>query len=308
MLLALVACSREPTLIDTGKQLVSQADLGAHVEELAGAIGERNVFHPEALSAAADYIAAIWHSQGYSVQQQIYETHGVDCVNLEVTRDGSASPEEVLLLGAHYDSVRGSPGADDNASGIAVLLELSRLFAQIDPAKTVRFVSFVNEEPPFFYWGEMGSKVYARAARERGDRIRLMVSLESIGYFSDEPGSQRYPPLLSWFFPDRGNFLGFVSDLASRGWLTRTVRAFKAHSDLPVESVAMFRFVPGISWSDHWSFWNQGYRAIMVTDTALYRSPHYHTAEDTPDKLDYVRLAQATEGLYQAFRSLAGAS
>ena len=282
----------------------SRERLEAHVEMLAGTIGERNVFQPAALQAAADYIQDTFQRQGYEVVLQSYETRGVESVNLEVTRQGSRRPGEILLLGAHYDSVRGSPGADDNASGVAALLELSRLFSRIEPEISVRFVAFVNEEPPFFYWGEMGSKVYARAARQRGDRIRLMVSLESLGIFFDQPGSQHYPPLLGFFFPDRGNFLGFVSNFGSRRWLERTVEAFKAHSELPVEHAAMFSWVPGIGWSDHLSFWKQGYPALMVTDTALYRYPHYHTAEDTPDKLDYETLARATTGLFGAFRTL----
>ena len=239
------------------------------------------------------------------MERQTYETHEVECANLEVERLGTSRPEEILLIGAHYDSVKGSPGADDNASGVAALLELSRLFAGLEPAITVRFVAFVNEEPPFFYWGEMGSKVYARAARDRGDDIQLMVSVESIGYYKDEPGSQRYPPFYRFFFPNRGNFLGFVSNFRSRRWLKRSVKAFKAASDLPVQAVAAPGWVPGVGWSDHLPFWKEGFKAIMVTDTALYRTPYYHTADDTPDKLDYESLTRATAGLFQAFRRLA---
>ncbi len=290
---------------ETREDRVSGERLQAHVQMLAGTIGERNVFHPQALQAAADYIGETWRRLGYAVALQSYEARGVESANLEVTRQGSLRPEEILLIGAHYDSVIGSPGANDNASGVAALLELSRLFTRIEPEITVRFVAFVNEEPPFFYWGNMGSKVYARAARERGDRIRLMISLETLGFYSDQPGSQSYPPFLGFFFPDRGNFLGFVSNFASRRWLNRTVNAFKAHSELPVESVAMFTWVPGIGWSDHLSFWKQGYPALMVTDTALYRYPHYHSPEDTPEKLDYESLTRATDGLFHAFRSLA---
>lgn len=290
----------------SGEQRVSRDSLEAHVRELADTIGERNLLHPEALTAAADYLRQTWQQQGYQVTDQTYEARGVESANLEVSRPGTLRPEEILLIGAHYDSVAGSPGADDNASGVAVLLELSRLFVRVEPEITVRFVAFVNEEPPFFYWGEMGSKIYARAARARGDRIRLMISLESIGYYSDEPGSQRYPPLFRFFFSDRGDFLGFVSNFSSRRWLRRTVEPFEARSDLPTESVEMFSWVPGIGWSDHLSFWKEGYPAMMVTDTALYRTPYYHTAEDTLDKLDYGSMTRATEGLFHAFCSLAG--
>jgi acetylornithine deacetylase/succinyl-diaminopimelate desuccinylase-like protein len=173
--------------------------LRTHVLRLAGDIGERNVFRPLALEAAASYLERQWREQGYAVETLAYEVSGVRCANLEVTRRGGVRKREILLLGAHYDSVRGSPGANDNASGIAALLEISRMFAGIDPAMTVRFIAFVNEEPPFFRSMQQGSMVYAAAARRRKDDIRLMASLETIGWYSDEPGSQSYPPLFGLF-------------------------------------------------------------------------------------------------------------
>jgi hypothetical protein len=281
------------------------ARIKAHVHELAGAIGERNVFRPQALGAAADYIEATWRAQGYAVSRQEYDAYGVACANLEVSRPGRARPGEILLIGAHYDTVRGCPGANDNGSGVAAMLEISRHFADLAPAITVRFVAFVNEEPPSFFTGQQGSAVYAKAARERGDDIRLMVSLETIGCYFDEPGSQRYPPLFRHFFPDRGNFLGLVSDLRSGGALRRMARTFRRHSDFPLEHVATFRWVPGVAWSDHSSFWRRGYKALMVTDTAFYRYRYYHTPEDTPDKVAYGALGRATEGLCRCFAELA---
>ena len=279
--------------------------LEAHVRELASAIGERNVFRPQALQAAADYIERTWRVQGYAVATQEYDAYGVRCANLEVSRPGRARPSEILLIGAHYDSVRGCPGANDNASGVAAMLEISRRFAELTPALTVRFVAFVNEEPPSFFTGQQGSAVYAKAARERGDDIRLMVSLETIGCYSERPGSQRYPPLFRYFFPDRGNFLGLVSDFRSARALRKVVKAFRRHSDFPLEHVATFRWVPGVAWSDHLSFWRRGYRALMVTDTAFYRYRYYHTPEDTPDKLAYPEFERATEGLCRCFAELA---
>jgi len=279
--------------------------LRAHVQALAGDIGERNVFRPRALAAAADYIEAAWRGQGYEVTPQVYEAHGVRCANLEVTRPGELRAEGILLLGAHYDSIMGGPGANDNGSGVAALLELSRLFAGLAPAMSVRFVAFVNEEPPFYMSGDQGSMVYARAARARGDDIRLMVALETIGCYHDGSGSQRYPPLFRLFYPDRGNFLAFVSDFRSRGLMRHVAAAFRARSDFPLEHVATFSLVPGVSWSDHRSFWLNGYRAFMVTDTAFYRYRYYHSAEDTPDKLSYSGLARATEGLYRTFTAVA---
>jgi Zn-dependent M28 family amino/carboxypeptidase len=279
--------------------------LRAHVEMLAGAIGERNVFRPEGLAAARGYIEATWRAQGYAVGAQEYEARGVSCANLEVSRPGTGRPGEILLLGAHYDSVRACPGANDNGSGVAALLEIARRFAALRPALTVRFVAFVNEEPPFFMTRRQGSAVYAKAARARGDDIRLMVSLETLGYYSDAPGSQRYPPLFRFFYPDRGNFLGLVSDLRSRGAMRRVAKVFRSCSDFPLQHTATLRWVPGVAWSDHLPFWRHGYPALMATDTAFYRYRYYHTAQDTPDKLTYPAFGQATEALGSCFAALA---
>ncbi len=280
-----------PALHDTA------AELRRHVDRLASEIGERNVFRPHALAAAAAYIRGEWERQGHRVSAQGYVTHGVASENLEIVLPGTTKAAEIVLVGAHYDSVRGSPGANDNGSGVAALLELGRRLRGARLARTVKLVAFVNEEPPFFYWGEMGSGVYARAARARGDDIRLMVSLEMLGAYDDAPGSQRYPPVIGWFYPDRANFVAFVANLASRQVLRRAVAAFRASTRFPVESLATFEIVPGVSWSDQLSFWREGYRAIMVTDTAFYRYAHYHTAQDTPEKLDYRRMAEVVDGL-----------
>ena len=285
--------------------IATASRLRAHVETLAVAIGERNVFQPEALHAAAEYIEQQLHAQGYGVARQVYRAKRVESANLEATRSGSKWSNEIILIGAHYDSVVGSPGANDNASGVAALLEISRRFRDIRPERTVRFVAFVNEEPPFFYWRQMGSMVYARAARKRGDDIRLMMSLEMLGCYRDEPGSQRYPPLFRYFYPDRGNFVALVSNLRSRRLLRRTVSLFKSLSDVPVESLATLSIVPGVSWSDPLSFWRRGSPALMVTDTAFYRYPYYHTAWDTPDKINYDTMARVTDGLFGAISALA---
>ena len=271
--------------------------LRSHVEALAGEIGERNVWNPGTLDRAALYIESAWEEQGFSVRRQRFEARGAECSNLEVEIEGGARSGEIILLGAHYDTVEGSPGANDNGSGVAALLELSRLLRGSEPSRTLRFVAFANEEPPFFLSGEMGSRHCARAARERGDQIEVMVALETIGYYSDEPGSQRAPPVVDWFYPDRGSFLAFVGHLGSWGAVRRAAEAFEGSSDFPVERIVLPRLVPGISWSDHSSFWREGYDALMVTDTAPYRYPHYHRASDTPDRLDYEALAEVTRGL-----------
>ncbi|CAE6514192.1 Peptidase family M28 [Nitrosomonas nitrosa] len=278
--------------------------LQSHVNKLALDIGERNVYRPTALHVAADYIRTTWQQLGYEVHTQGYYAKGVWSENLEIEITGSTSPGEIILAGAHYDSVTGSPGADDNASGIAALLEIARLLSGSQPARTLRLVAFVNEEPPFFYFGAMGSKIYAQAARARNDDIRMMLSLEMLGYYSDQPGSQAYPPCLHWFYPDHGNFIGFVSNLKSRQALKKFARAFAARSDFPFETLTSPAFVPGVAWSDQISFWHAGYQAIMVTDTAFYRNPHYHRASDTPEKLSYTPMARVVDGLANALATL----
>lgn len=279
--------------------------LEKHVRALAENIGERNVYRPSALAAAADYIEHQWQAMGYEVVRQAYELQGIRCANLEITRPGNRYPGEILLIGAHYDSVIGSPGANDNGSGVAAMLELARRFANLEIDRTVRFVAFVNEEPPFFLSRQMGSMRYARAARDRRDDIQLMVSLETIGYYSERPGSQHYPPLIGTFYPDKGNFVAFVSNFRSRRMLRRFGAAFRQNSQFPAEQLATFSWIPGVAWSDHQSFWRCGYRALMVTDTAFYRYPHYHAPTDRADELDYAAMSVVTEGLEQALMSLA---
>lgn len=285
------------------KSLLEQR-LQLHVEKLASEIGERNVWRPKALHAAADYIRNSWQQLGYEVRAQGYEAKGVWSENLEIEIRGGARANEIVLTGAHYDSVTGSPGADDNASGIATVLEIARLLSNIEPVRTLRLVAFVNEESPFFYFSKMGSQVYARAARERNDDIHMMLSLEMLGCYSDQPGSQDYPPILRWFYPNRGNFIAFVSNLKSRRALREIAGAFATSSSFPFETLASPTFVPGVAWSDQLSFWQQGYQAVMVTDTAFYRYPHYHQSTDTAEKLSYARMARVVEGLAAALAGL----
>jgi Zn-dependent M28 family amino/carboxypeptidase len=280
--------------------------LRRHVRALAWEIGERHVWRPRALHAAADYIRGELETLGFAVVAQTYDAYGVRCENLEATIPGASLASEIVLAGAHYDTVEGSPGADDNASGVAGLIEIARALRGSHPERTLKLVAFVNEEAPFFYFGEMGSRVYARAARQRGDDIRVMLSLEMLGCYADEPGSQAYPPFLKWFYPDRGNFIAFVSNLRSRRALAEATRAFRAHCSFPAERLASPAFVPGVSWSDQLSFWRAGYPGVMVTDTAFYRNAHYHQATDTPERLRYPEMARVVEGLARALGALAG--
>jgi len=289
----------------TGEQQLIHDNLKRHVAELAGHIGERNVWRPEALAAAAGYIRKTLEDVGYTVSVQPFTSHGLTVNNIEAVLPGHGAADEIIVAGAHYDSVAGTPGANDNASGVAALLELARLLAGTALPRSVRFVAFANEEAPFFYSDEMGSKLYAARARAQGERIAAMLSLETIGYYTDQPASQRYPFPFSLFYPDTGNFIGFVGDLSSWRLVRRAIGAFRASTTFPSEGVAAPRVTKGVHWSDHWSFWEAGYPAIMVTDTALYRYPHYHAADDTPDKLDYPGLARVTGGLAEVITALA---
>ncbi len=279
--------------------------LRQHVEVLALQIGERHTRRPEALAAAARYIEETLASTDRKVHMQSYKAHGIDCANLEVEFTGLDRPNEILLVGAHYDTVEGSPGADDNASGVAAMMEIAALLARRRLGSTVRCVAFVNEASPFFYSRQMGSAVYARAARTCGEDIRLMMSLEMLGYYLDQAKTQRYPPLLGFFYPDRANFIAFVSNLRSRRELVQLHESFRSHSSFPSERLASPAIVPGVSWSDQLSFWHMGYPAVMVTDTAFYRYRHYHRPSDTPEKLNYEEMERVTTGLADAIASLA---
>lgn len=279
--------------------------LKAHVVRLARDIGDRSVFRYERLLEARDYIAAELAASGYAVEFQEFTSSGRAVHNVIAEKRGTSEPDRIIVVGAHYDTCF-NPGADDNASAVAGMLELARFLAGKDADRTVRFVAFVNEEPPFFKGDEMGSRVYARRARRRDDDIRAAVILESIGYYSDRLNSQRYPPLLGPFFPNRGNFIAVVGNRSSRDLVSSLSEGFRKKTSFPIETIAAFGFVPGIDLSDHWAFWKEGYPAVMVTDTAFFRNPHYHRPTDTYEKLDYDRMAEVVKGLKGSLLDLAG--
>ena len=290
----------------TAEQVRLADHLRKHITVLSEEIGERNIWRDGTLDATAGYIEKSLQAMDYAVSSQAYTVQGTSVRNLEAMLGGTSLAEEIVLIGAHYDTVRGSPGANDNASGVAALLEVARLLATKPLARSVRFVAFVNEEAPFFYTWEMGSHRYARRAHERGDNITAMLSLETIGYYSDAEGSQQYPnPVYAWLYPDTGNFIGFVGNLASRKLVRQCLGSFRRHSAFPSEGVAAPGRMMGIHWSDHWSFWQEGYAAVMVTDTALFRYPHYHATTDLLDMIDYQRLARVVEGLAKVTVDLA---
>jgi len=285
-------------------EVALREELRANVQKLGGEIGERNMWHYAQLNATADFIEDSFSQAGLHPRHDSYDLHGQACHNIEAEIPGVS--REIILIGAHYDSVFGSPGANDNGSGVAALLALARRFAGTEPKHTLRFVAFVNEEPPYFLSGQMGSFVYASRCKDRGDRIDAMISLETIGYFSDAPQSQTYPaPGLGMFYPKVGNFIGFVANLNSRTLLRRVIALFREHAKIPSEGAALPAFIPGVSWSDQWSFWRHGYPGIMITDTAPFRYPHYHCSTDTPDKLDYDRFTLVVSGMEKVIEELA---
>jgi Zn-dependent M28 family amino/carboxypeptidase len=211
------------------------------------------------------------------------------------------------VVGAHYDSCYETPAANDNGSGVAATLALARRFSLSgsslahrpgQPDRTLRFVFFVNEEPPYFQTDDMGSLVYARACKAKNENIVAMLSLETIGYYRDEPGTQRYPIApIGWVYPGTGNFISFVGNFSSRDMVRKAIATFRSSAEFPSEGAALPGWISGVGWSDQWAFWQAGYPGVMVTDTAPYRYPHYHRQSDTPDKLDYPRMARVVEGL-----------
>ncbi len=272
---------------------------------LATQIGERNVQQYEGLSKAAWYIERSFADCGYTVERDKYHVRGRECWNVIAERPGRTHPEEILVIGAHYDSVMGSPGANDNASGVAGVLALARFFQKKPAARTLRFVAFTNEEPPHFQTDRMGSRVYARRCRKVSDNVVGMICLETIGCFSDEEDSQKYPLPFSLYYPSTGNFIAFVANVESGPLAEQVVGSFRRHAKFPSEGCALPEYVAGVGWSDHWSFWQEGYKALMVTDTAPFRYPYYHTRQDTPDKLDYERMARVVNGLQRVIEEFA---
>ena len=275
-----------------------EAELRTDIEKISVNIGERNSIKYEKLCETVDFLTKSFETMGYNVKKQEYLINKKKYYNLEVEIKGNTKADEIVIIGAHYDSAVNTPGANDNASGMAGVLSLARTFYGKQIAKTLRFVGFVNEEPPYSFTPQMGSWVYAKRCHESGENVVAMISLETIGYYSDEKGSQNFPlAFLKLFYPDTGNFIGFVGDNSSRDLVQKVVGLFREAGKIPSEGVATFSSIPGIGWSDHWSFWQEGYKALMVTDTAPFRYPYYHTKKDTSDKIDYKRMALVVKGL-----------
>jgi hypothetical protein len=299
----------------------SAAALERHVRMLSETFHPRDCTHPGNLDRAAAYIRQEFVRARGSVSEQEFaipenfrfppgfpeEPFG-RCRNhsyRNIIATFGPATEERIIIGAHYDSFGEMPGADDNASGVAGLLELARLIGTRQLPMRVDLVAFTLEEPPFFRkhpdeaLGFAGSAVHARSLREKGVRVRFMISLEMIGYFKESEGSQKYPsPLMKLFYPSRGDFAVVVGKLDGGSIVRRTKRAMRSASALPVYSFNAPKSIEGIDWSDHVSYWNVGYPAVMISDTAIYRNSNYHTADDTPETLDYQRMGRVVQGVY----------
>jgi Zn-dependent M28 family amino/carboxypeptidase len=280
-------------------------ELRRDVETLAVDIGPRGTYDPRRYKLAEDFLGAALARSGYRVARQTFEAMGVPCSNIEVAIPGTVAAEKILVVGAHYDTVEGCPGANDNSSGVAAVLAIARAMANDRPRCTVKFVLFANEEPPFFNMDEMGSQIYARRCGVERNDLR-MVCLETIGCYSREKGSQRWPlDGLDLMLPDTGNFIALVGAAASGRLIRLAAEAFEAQGAFAMLAAAAPASTHYLMASDHRGFNEAGYEAFMVTDTAPFRYPHYHEASDTPDKIDFDSMARVVKGLIGTVRELA---
>jgi Zn-dependent M28 family amino/carboxypeptidase len=277
------------------KQLVEE-NLYKHVETLSVKIGDRHLWKNDSLNKTAEYIESAFTGYGYAVERQTYPCYGKTVSNLIAEKIGEK--KEVVIIGAHYDTVPGTPGADDNASAVAGLLELGRLLKESSSKKTLVLVAFANEEPPCFGSMNMGSMVYAKYLKDQKISIEVMVSLEMIGFFSEER-IQGYPlPGMGFFYPKEANFIGIVGNFHSSKYVSFFKKGIRKHSNINTKSLTAPEFFGGINLSDNYSFWQHGYRAVMITDTSFFRNRNYHQETDTIDTLDFERMAELVKGLY----------
>lgn len=281
----------------------------ARLEATVRALSERYVprdhRHVDNLDAVARYISDELQQTGATVSEQTWQANGRTYRNV-IARYGGDGTERVIV-GAHYDACgEENPGADDNASGVAGLLELARLFAKKPPMLPVELVAWSLEEPPYFRTAKMGSAVHARSLATSGIRVRAMISLEMIGYFSDAEDSQGFPvSALKLLYPTKGNYISVVGKLGQSGLVRRIKSAMRGASSLPVYSISAPRLIPGIDFSDHQNYWDEGWPAVMITDTAFYRNQNYHTENDKADTLNYQKMAQVIDGVEAAIRLIA---
>lgn len=276
------------------------------VTTLANDFPSRHGTNPGILKAAAIFIEQEMCALGYDVESQEYECDGAEMRNLVIEKIGKNPDLPCIVLGAHYDTVFETPGADDNASGIAGLLELARVLKDYTNRRTIRFVAFPHEEPPYFFTHSMGSRQYAKTLKQKGENVLVMLALEMLGYAGENYG-QLYPaPLMRILgrYPRHGNYIALVGNLRSVRMMSIVRRAMRQRCKIGVESLSAPGFIPPLFLSDHSSFWKHGFPALMVTDTAFLRNPHYHRESDTADTLNFDFLAEVIDGIYAAVLAL----
>ncbi|MDI6776756.1 MAG: M28 family peptidase [Syntrophales bacterium] len=279
--------------------------LYAHVEHISTHIGSRSILEYTKLEATKRYIVSCLESFGYVPTLQNYTYGGKVYSNVIVSMKGEKYPDETVIIGAHYDTVFDTPGADDNASAVAILLEMCRILKDYSPKKTLKLIFFVLEEPPLFRSEYMGSYIYAADAKARNENITAMLSLEMLGYYTDQKGGQMFPlPLMGLMYPSTPNFIGVVGNLKSKRLVERVKNYLLEGSSVPVVSLSTFSFVPGVDFSDHRSFWKMGYPAVMITDTAFYRNPNYHSERDTINTLNFDKMSDLLKGLVHVTKAL----
>jgi len=282
---------------------VDSERLRIHVETLSKKFIPRDYRNLRNLNLCADYIAGEFRKAGAEVSEQTYEVKGKTYRNI-IGEFGPASASRIVI-GAHYDACGDTPGADDNASGTAGLIELAHLLGQETWGKRIELVAYTLEEPPFFRTGNMGSARHAQRHRGNGVEIDGMISLEMIGYFSDEKGSQKFPSLLlKMFYPDTGNFIAVIGSYGDRRLVKQLKDSMRGATDLPVHAMCAPKSFPGLDFSDHLNYWNNDYSAAMITDTAFMRNGRYHSAHDTSETLDYERMSKVVLGVYEAVRQM----
>ena len=292
----------------TTEEMDLSGRLRRHVAAIASVPHNASSRYYEDLRRAAFYIEGELVKSGFQVVRQTYEAGDREVWNIEATLEPTAPAASTasLVIGAHYDSAGEAPGANDNGSGVAALLEIAQLLkAGPAPKQRLRLVFFVNEEPPFFQTPQMGSRQYVELLQERGEKIAGMISLETLGAFSDQPGSQKYPEPFHLVLPNVGNFIAFVAMPGSRAFMHRVIGSFRAHTKFPTIGGVAPTIIQGVDWSDHGSFAAEDIPALMITDTAVFRYPHYHRPTDTPDKVDYDKLARISKGIERVVRELA---
>ena len=282
-----------------------------HLVMLTRSIGERSVRYPINLRRTAEFIYSFFESIQVPVRLQSYPYREMSVSNVVAELSFGSAPSHHYLIGAHYDSVTGTVGADDNASAVAVLLETARELWAVAGGRSldlkVTFIAFALEEPPVYGTRFMGSRVYAAKARREELALDGMICLEMVGYTCREPGCQRYPfPLMFFGYPKEGNFIGIVGNFGSRSFSRMLVKSFGQNTRLPVVSLSVpfdGWLLPAVRLSDHASFWDKGFPAVMVTDSAFFRNPHYHLPSDTMDKLDLDFMAELVKSLVGFFSS-----